>query len=74
MRSLKEFLRLYNEKGVVPTLEAMQKLKVFYLEKHIDMLKFGFTLPNLANICLQKSTDAKIYPLTEADKNLLEKS
>ena len=37
------------------------------------MLKHGCTLPNLANICLQKSTDAKIYPFTEADKNLLKK-
>ena len=37
------------------------------------MLKLGFTLPNLANICLHKSTDAKFYPFTEGDKNLLEK-
>ena len=36
------------------------------------MLKLGCTLPNLANICLHKSTDAKFYPFTEADKDLLE--
>ena len=45
----------------------------FYHDKDIDMLKLGCTLPNLANICLHKSTDAKFYPSTERDKDLLEK-
>ena len=38
------------------------------------MLKLGCTLPNLANICLHKSTDAKFYPFTEGVKDLLEKT
>ena len=37
------------------------------------MLKLGCTLPNLANICLYKSTSAKFYPFTETDKDLLQK-
>ena len=37
------------------------------------MLKLGCTLPNLANICLHKTTDSKFYPFTESDKDLLEK-
>ena len=37
------------------------------------MLKLGCTLPNLANICLHKSTRAKFYPFTETDKDLLQK-
>ena len=37
------------------------------------MLKLGCTLPNLANICLRKSTSAKFYPFTETDKDLLQK-
>ena len=37
-------------------------------------MKLGCTLPNLANICVHKSTDAKFYPLTEGDKDLLEKT
>ena len=45
----------------------------FYHDKNIDMLKPGCTLPNLANICLLKSSDAKFYLFTEGDKNLLEK-
>ena len=38
------------------------------------MLKLGFTLPNPANICLHKYTDAKFYPFTKGDKDLLEKT
>ena len=45
----------------------------FYHNKGIDMLKPGCTLPNLANICLHKSRDSKIYPFTESDKDLLDK-
>ena len=73
MSSFKDFLRWYNNKDVVPTLEAMQKMIAFYHDKDIDMLKLGCTLPKLANICLHKSTDAKFYPFTEGDKDLLEK-
>ena len=45
----------------------------FYHKKGIDMLNLGCTLPNLANICLHKSTSAKFYPFTETDKDLLQK-
>ena len=58
----------------MPTLEAMQKMIVFYQDKDIDMLKLGCTLPNLADICLHKSTDAKFYLFTEGDKEFLEKT
>ena len=37
------------------------------------MLKLGCTLPNLANICLQKSTGYKFYPFFLGDSDLLEK-
>ena len=57
----------------MPPLQVMQKLIPFYHDKDIDMLKLGCTLPNLANICLQKSTGANFYPFTEGDKDLLEK-
>ena len=67
-----DFLQWYNNKDAVPTLETMQKMIAFYHDKDIDMLKLGCTLPNLANICLHKSTDAKLYPLTEGDKDLFE--
>ena len=73
MQNFSDFLKWYNNKDVVPTLEAMQKMIEFYHNKGIDMLKLGCTLPNLANICLHKSTDSKFYPFTESDKDLLEK-
>ena len=73
MCTLKDFLRWYNNKDVVPTLEAMQKILAFYYKKGIDLLKLGCTLPNLANICLHKCTSAKFYPFTETDKDLLQK-
>ena len=73
MCTFKDFLRWYNNKDVVPTLERMQKMLAFYHQKGIDMLKLGCTLPNLANICLHKSTRAKFYPFTETDKDLLQK-
>ena len=75
MSSFKDFLRWYNKKDVIPTLEAIQKEKIAsYHDKDTDMLKLGCTLPNLANICLHKSTDAKLYPFTEGDEDLLEKN
>ena len=73
MSSFKDFLRWHNNKDVVPTLEAMQKMIAFYNDKDIDMLKLGCTSPNLANICLHKPTDTKFYPFTEGDKDPLEK-
>ena len=73
MSSFKDFLRWYKNKDYVPTLEAMQKTIAFYHDKGIDMLKLGCTLTNLANIHLHKSIDAKFYPFTEGDEDLLEK-
>ena len=73
MKSIKDFLMWYKNKDFVPTLEAMQKVIEFYHQKEIDMLQLGCTLPNLANICLHKSTHSKFYPFTENDKDLLEK-
>ena len=71
--TFEDFLRWYNNKDVLPTLEAMQKMLVFYHKKRIDTLKLGCTLPNLAIICLHKSTSAKFCPFTETDKDLLQK-
>ena len=51
----------------------MQKRIEFYHNKGYDILKLGSTLPNLAHICLHKSTDSKFYPFTESFKHVLEK-
>ena len=73
MTVFKDFLKWYNNKDVVPALEAMQNMIQFYYNKGIDMLKLGCTLPNLANICLYKSTNYKFYPFCESDKDLCNK-
>ena len=73
MQFFSDFLKWYNNKDVVPTLEAMQKMIGFYHNKENGMLKFGCTLPNLAKICLNKTTDSKFYPFTESDKDLPQK-
>ena len=73
MQLFSDFLKWYNNKDVDPTLEAMQKMIGCNQNKGIDMLKLGCTIPNLAKICLHKSTDTKFYPFTESDKDLLEK-
>ena len=73
MTTFRDFLRWYNNKDVVPTLQAMKKMMNIYHDQKSDMLKLGCTLPNLANICLHKSTDRKFYPFIEADKDLHEK-
>ena len=70
MSSFRDFLRWHNNKDIVLTLEAMQKLIAFYHDKDINILKLGCTILNLAKICLRKSTDAKFYRFTEADKDL----
>ena len=72
MSSFKDFLRWYNNKDVVPTLQGRHRKIAYYHDKDIDMLKLGCTLSNLANICLHKSTDTKFYPITEGDKYLVE--
>ena len=63
-KPFEDFLMWYYNKAVFPTLEAMQKKIEVYHEKETDMLKLGCTLPNLAKICLHKSTDSKFYPFT----------
>ena len=73
MTSLKDFSCWYNNKDVVPILEAMQKIVAFYHNKDIDSLNLGCTLPNVVNICHNKSTDAKFYHFTEADKDLMKR-
>ena len=40
-----------------------------YHAKDIDMLRLGCTLPSLANKCLHKTTETRIHPFTEADKD-----
>ena len=73
MQYFSDFLKWYNKKDVVPTLEAMQKMIEFYHNMGIDKLKLVCTLPKLGSLCLHKSTDSKFYPFTQSNKELPEK-
>ena len=68
METFQHFLKWYNKKDVVPILEALQKMMQFYHQKGNDMLKLGFTLPNLANRILHSSTLLKFFAFNQEDK------
>ena len=72
-RTFKDILRWYKKKDVVLTLGAMQKKFDFCYKKRFRIIKLRCTLPILATNCLHKSTTANFYPVTESDKDLLEK-
>ena len=67
-----DFLRWCYNRDVLPTLEAMRKMINFYRDKDIEILKLGCTITSMANICPHKPIETKVYPVTEADKDLLE--
>ena len=73
MTTFKDFTKWYNDKDVVPTLQAMQKMIKFYHDNGIDMLKLGCSLPSLANRCLHLSTTSKFYRFQKKDKDLDDK-
>ena len=68
MNPFLDFLKWHNNRDVVPTLDAMTKMIQFYHSKQIDMLKRGYTLPNLADRILHSLTDAAFFPVCEQDK------
>ena len=73
MKTFRGFLRWYSNKDVVPTLTAMSKIFEFCHNWNIDILKRGCNFPNLAIICLHKSSSSKFYPFVDSDKDLHEK-
>ena len=48
MQTFADWLRYYNDLDVVPGLEALQKMRVFYAEKGIDILKDAVSLPGVS--------------------------
>jgi len=47
MRTFKDWLHYYNNLDVEPGLEALQKMKSFYTERGIDILKDAVSLPGV---------------------------
>jgi len=48
MRSFSDWLRYYNNLDVAPSLEAVEKMRNFYTEKGIDILKGAVSIPGVS--------------------------
>ena len=47
MKTFKDFLEWYNNLDVIPFVEVIEKMKVFYKNKKLDLFKDGVSLPGL---------------------------
>ena len=70
MTSMHDFLRWYNNCDVVPMVEALDKMFVFYRAKGLDMFKDAISLPGLAYKMLLTCTEEKFSLFKEEDKEL----
>ena len=61
MKTLADFLEWYNNKDVVPFLEAIETQSRFYRERGIDMLKDGIGVPGLTLRYLFKNIPSDTY-------------
>ena len=48
MKTFKDWVEYYNNLDVAPGLEALQKMKNFYIEKGIDILKDAVSIPGVS--------------------------
>ena len=48
MKTIKDWLKYYNNLDVAPGLEALQKMKNFYIEKGIDIMKDAVSIPGVS--------------------------
>ena len=61
--------QVVHQKDVVPTLEALQNMMQFHHQEGIDMLKLGFTSPNIANRIPHSSTSFRFFLFNQEDKS-----
>ena len=70
MRTFADWLRCYNILGMGPGLEALEKMRVFYTAKGIDILKDAVSIPRVSlHYLLRESVEqgAELYsPSKEA--------
>ena len=76
MKTFKDWVRYYNDLDVAPGLEALQKMKNFYEEKGIDIMKDAVSVPGVSLNYLLKGSikrGADLYaPSKEAYEMLKE--
>ena len=77
MKSMREFLVWYNNRDVVPFLEAIDKQFTFYKQQNIDMFKDGVSVPGLTLLYLfndlPSNTFFTVFNQTNSDLHLLVK-
>ena len=64
MKTFKDWVRYYNDLDVAPGLEALQKMKNFYTEKGIDIMKDAVSIPGVSLHYLLKGAierNAELY-------------
>ena len=62
MKTIEDWLRYYNNHDVVPGLEALEKMRAFYIDKGIDILKDAVSIPGvslhyLLRGCVERGAD-----------------
>ena len=77
MKSMRDFLVWYNNRDVVPFLEAVDKQFTFYKQQNIDMFKDGISVPGLTLLYLfndlPSNTFFTVFNQTNSDLHLLVK-
>ena len=61
MKTLRDFLVWYNNRDVVPFLEAIDKQFAFYRQQNIDMFKDGISVPGLTLLYLFNDLPSNTY-------------
>jgi len=63
MKTFKDFLEWYNNLDVIPFVEAIEKMKVFHKNKHLDLFRDGVMLlrchlygPNVSSLTIRALT------------------
>ena len=61
MKTMRDFLVWYNNRDVVPFLQAIDKQFAFYQQQNIDMFKDGISVPGLTLLYLFNNIPSKTY-------------
>ena len=61
MKTMRDFLVWYNNRDVIPFLQAIDKQFAFYQQHTIDMFKDGISVPGLTLLYLFKDLPSKTY-------------
>ena len=77
MKTFKDWVRYYNNLDVAPGLEALQKMKNFYTEKGIDIMKDAVSIPGVSLHYLLKGAidrNAELYSPSKEAYNMLKEA